>query len=70
MLFLLLRAQRCQTPHLIELTDIEINANNCVMLTNHLLKQPKLDRHLEDIVQQKYDINPKICIVKKLKKYI
>ena len=45
MLFLLLTAQHCQTLHLIELTDIEINANNCAITTNHLLKS-KADHHL------------------------
>ena len=69
MLFLLLAAQRCQRLHLIELTDIEINAKNCVTRTNYLLKQPKLDHHLEDMVLQKYDINPKIFFVKTLKEY-
>ena len=70
MLFLFLTAQRCQTRHLIELTDIEINAKNGAILTNHLPRQSKPDHHLQGIVLQKYDINPKICIVKTLKECI
>ena len=43
MLFLLVTAQHCQTLHLIELGDIELQEEMCIIRTSHVLK---LDRDI------------------------
>lgn len=70
MLFLLLTAQRCQTLHLIELSDIELTSDMLIIHPNHLLKHSKPGHHLESIKLLKYPTNPYQCIVTIFKEYL
>lgn len=69
MLFLLLSAQRCQTLHLIEMGDVEIEENQLRIFPNHLLKQSKPGKHL-DVMVFKSIKNEKLCIVKTMLEYL
>lgn len=69
-LFLLLTAQRCQTLHLIEIDDIELHADFCVIHPNHILKQTKPGHHLEKIILKTYHQNPNQCVVKTFIEYL
>ena len=69
-LFLLVSAQRCQTLHLIELSDIKITRDKVFIAPNHFLKQSKPGKHLEMMVFKAYTKDDKLCIVKTLSEYI
>lgn len=69
MLFLLGTAQRSQTLYLIELNDIEMHENSCIIRTRHMLKQSRPGYHLDDIMLQPYH-NPKLCILNSLQEYL
>ncbi len=69
-LFLFLSAQRCQTLHLIELSDISFQSNSVTIRPTHLLKQTKPGHHLDNIVLEKYANNSKQCIVSAFQQYI
>ena len=67
MLFLLVTAQRCQTLHVIKLTDIFFSAENVIINISSLLKQTKPGTHLKPIALLPYITNEKLCIVQLLK---
>lgn len=69
MLFLLVTAQRCQTLHLIELGDIEMQEEMCIIRTNHVLKQTRPGYHLQDMELLSYH-NKRLCVVETLKEYL
>lgn len=69
MLFLLVTAQRCQTLHLIELGDIEMQEEMCIIRTNHVLKQTRPGYHLQDMELLSYQ-NKRLCVVETLKEYL
>ena len=69
-LFLLLTAQRCQTLHLINLSDISFVGNKMIIHLNHLLKQSKPGKHPGPLVLESYGIYSSSCIVKVFKEYI
>lgn len=69
-IYLLLTAQRCQTLHLLELDDIEFQGDRVIIHSNHILKQTKPGNHLQNIVLQRYEAIPSICIVNILEEYI
>lgn len=49
MLFLLLSAQRCQTLHLIETSDIKFVNDQVCIAPSHILKQTRPGKHMEII---------------------
>ncbi|XP_045161322.2 uncharacterized protein LOC123526296 [Mercenaria mercenaria] len=61
MLFLLLSAQRCQTLHLVDLSDVVISNERVLIYPNHLLKQSKPGSHLDVIYLSKHSWIMKIC---------
>ena len=70
MLFLLLSAQRCQTLHWIELSDIKLEKDKVSIAPNHILKQSKPGKHLDIIVLKAYGKDGNLCVVKTLSEYI
>ena len=70
MLFLHVSAQKCQTLHLIELSDIKIAEGTLYITPNHLLKQSKLGKHLDVMTFKLYIKDENMCIVKTLENYI
>ena len=70
MLFLLLSAQRCQTLHLVQLSDIKITEDEIFIAPLHILKQSKPGKHLDIIKFKAYPKNVKLCIVTVMKEYI
>ncbi|XP_053391151.1 uncharacterized protein LOC128553980 [Mercenaria mercenaria] len=69
MLFLLLSAQRCQTLHLVDLSDVVISNERVLIYPNHLLKQSKPGSHLDVISFEAFMNNENLCIVSVFKKY-
>ena len=70
MLFLLLSAQRSQTLHLIELSDIKMTKDKVFIAPNHLLKQSKPGKHLDVIEFKAYPTDERLCIVETLSEYM
>lgn len=70
MLFLLVTAQRCQTLHVVKLSDIHRNGKDIVINVSQLLKQTRRGYHIEPIVLRAYEINKKLCIVTLIEEYI
>jgi integrase len=70
MLFLLLTAQRCQSLHLIELSDINITNDYVVIYPNHLLKQSKPGHHAPVIKLKAFMSDRSLCIVQTLNEYL
>ena len=70
MLFLLVSAQRCQTLHLIELSDIKITNDKLFIAPKHLLKQSRPNNHLDLMVFKTYTDDENVCIVKTITEYI
>ena len=70
MLFLLLSAQRCQTLHLIEISDIKFINDQVFIAPSHVLKQTRPGHHIDTIVFDKYPKNGKLCIVSILSNYL
>ena len=68
-LFLLTTMQRCQTLHLIALSDIKFKADGLTIVTNHLLKQSKRGRHLPAIQIATYK-DSKLCLVTLFQEYL
>lgn len=68
-LFLLVTMQRCQTLHLVKLSDIKFNNNGLTILTNHLLKQSKPGNHLPNIQIESY-LDKKLCVITVLQEYL
>ena len=50
MLFLLLSAQRCQTLHLITLSDIKLEKEKVSIAPNNVLNQSKPGKHLQIMI--------------------
>lgn len=69
MLFLLVTAQHCQTLHLSELGDIELQEEMCIIRTSHVLKQTRPGYHLQDMELLSYQ-NKRLCVVETLKEYL
>ena len=69
-LFLLLTAQRCQTLHLINLSDIFFVGNKMIIHLNNLLKQSRPGKHPGPLVLESYELHSSLCIVKVFKEYI
>lgn len=69
-LFLLLSAQRCQTLHLIEITDIKFTNEKVFIAPNHILKQTRPGKHLDIIEFKAYTKDRQLCIVNTLSLYI
>ena len=65
MLFLLVTAQRCQKLHLIEVGDLELTKDSCLVRLKHRLKQTRPGYHLEDVLLQSF-VQPELCIVRTL----
>ena len=70
MLFLLLSAQRCQTLHLIHLTDIKISDSEVCIAPRHVLKQSKPGHHLDMMRFKAFSDDNKLCIVSVFKEYL
>lgn len=70
MLYLLLTAQRCQSLHLIELCDIEINESQLIINTGHIIKQSRPGYSPENIILHRYDRNSNLCIVSTMNEYL
>jgi integrase len=70
MLFLLVTAQRCQTLHLIETTDITLSEDIVTIFPNHVLKQTKPGKHLGVIKLKAFNNNKTLCVVHTLKEYL
>lgn len=70
MLFLLLSAQRCQTLHLVQLSDIKLTDDEVFIAPNHILKHTKPGKHLDIIRFKAYPKNVNLCIVTIIKEYI
>ena len=69
MLFLPLSAQRCQTLHTLDLSDIKFVNDKLVIAPSKLLKQTKPGKHLEPLTFKRYT-NEKLCIVNILSDYL
>ena len=70
MLFLLLSAQRCQTLHLIELSDIKMTKDSVSIAPRHILKHTKPGKHLDLITFKAYKKDKTLCIVKTISDYL
>ena len=70
MLFLLISAQRCQTLHLIELSDIKMDNTRVIICPNHLLKQSRPGQHLETMKFEKFPKDKNLCFVTVLSEYL
>ena len=70
MLFLLVTAQRCQTLHVIKLSDIDQSPDGIIINISHLIKQSRPGVHLAPIVLKAYKTDESLCIVKTLNMYI
>ena len=70
MLFLLLTAQRCQTLHMVCVSDVNFKTDRLIISTPHLLKQSKPGHHLSNIVLKAYPKKKELCILHVLKQYL
>lgn len=70
MLFLLLSAQRCQTLHLVETSDIKFVDDQVCIAPSHILKQTRPGKHIDTIIFKKYPKNEKLCIVAVISEYL
>ena len=70
MLFLLVSAQRCQTLHLIEVTDVMVSSNRVTIYPNHLLKQSKPGHHLAVMSFETFAEDENLCLVKVISEYL
>jgi hypothetical protein len=70
MLFLLVTAQRCQTLHLIETTDITLSEDIVTIFPNRVLKQTKPGKHLGVIKLKAFNNNKTLCVEYTLKEYL
>jgi ribulose 1,5-bisphosphate synthetase/thiazole synthase len=57
MLFLLVTAQRCQTLHVIKISDIILKDDGVIINISSLIKQSRKDFHLQPIVLRLYPNN-------------
>ena len=70
MLFLLITAQRCQTLHVIKISDIKRIDGGFSINISSLLKQSRCDFHLQPIILESYPNNEKLCIVTLMNEYL
>ena len=70
MLFLLLSAQRCQTLHLVSLSDVKITNDEVFIAPQHILKQTKPGKHLDMIRLKAYPKDKNLCIVSIITEYL
>ena len=68
-LFLLVAALQCPTLHLIEVGDLELSKDSCLVRFKHKLKQTRWGHHLEEILLESF-IQSELCIVRKLNEYL
>ena len=69
-LFLLLTAQRCQTLHVLKLSDIHVLPDKLIVNVSSLLKQSRPGMHQGSITLKAYTLNNKLCIVETIKEYL
>lgn len=70
MLFLLVTAQRCQTLHVLKLSDIHNTEEGLVINISAPIKQTRGNYHIDPIFLKTYGVNNKLCIVTLIKEYI
>ena len=69
-LLALVTGQRCQTISLLNLNDLDIQANNVKIRIKQLLKQSKSGTHLPEIYIERYANDENLCVINTLKQYI
>ncbi|XP_060604884.1 uncharacterized protein LOC132757584 [Ruditapes philippinarum] len=69
-LFMLLTGQRCQTIHLVKLSDLQICKEQVVCHVSELVKQSKPGLHVKPMQIRRYFNDPKLCLVNTLETYI
>ena len=70
MLLALLSGQRCQTLHLIKISNLTVTQNSVKIRITELLKQSRPGHHLQEIKIKAYAPDRRICIVTVLQEYI
>jgi len=70
MLFLLVTAQRCQTLHVLKLSDICFDNDTVVINISSILKQTRPGAHQNSIILHSYKLNKKLCVVETIKQYL
>ena len=70
MLLALLSGQRCQTLHLLLLSGMVLQHDNCVFKINSLLKASRSGKHLPDLVFSAYSPDNRPCPILCLAEYI
>lgn len=70
MLMLLLSGQRCQTLHLLKITDLTMTASTAVFRITSLLKTSRPGHHFSELTFNAYDIDTELCIHKTLTSYL
>ncbi|XP_053379460.1 uncharacterized protein LOC123550588 [Mercenaria mercenaria] len=69
-LFMLLSGQRCQTIHLLKLSDLHICKEQVVCQVSELVKQSKPGLHVKPMQIRRYSADPKLCLVNTLEYYL
>ena len=70
MLYLLVSAQRCQTLHVMKLSDMKFLDNKIVINISSVLKQTRPGFHLDPIILNSYTADQNLCIVNTIKNYL
>ena len=70
MLFLLVTAQRCQTLHVLKLSDVHVHKDKVVINVSSIIKQTRPGVHQRPIVLHSFRPNTKLCIVEIIREYL
>ena len=68
-LLMILGARRKQALHSVQIDNVVLDENACVLLPNKVLKHSKPGRNIEPIIYHSFEHN-KLCVVKCIKQYI
>ena len=66
---MILGAMRKKALHSVQIDNVVLDENVCVLLPNKVLKHSKPGRNIEPIIYHSFE-NKKLCVVKCIKQYI
>lgn len=70
MLLALLSGQRRQTLHKLDINNIKLTDQKCILFINSILKHTRVGVHQKPVELVAFDANPSLCIVRIMKEYL
>ena len=70
MLLALLSGQRCQTLHLLSVSNMVLKDDSCVFIINKLLKTSRPGKHVSDLTFTAYSPDNRLCPIVCLSEYV